>query len=75
MFSEKQYIKWSDKIEKSKSYDKFLFVATLLPLFPDDFLCYFSGLIKMSSKKFIWIIILGKPWCILAYSIMFGLMG
>lgn len=75
MFSEKQYIKWSDKIEKSKSYDKFLFVATLLPLFPDDFLCYFSGLIKMSSKKFIWIIILGKPWCILAYSIVFGLMG
>lgn len=42
-------------------------------MFPDDFLCYFSGLMKMNSKKFIWIIILGKPWCILAYSIVFGL--
>ena len=42
-------------------------------MFPDDFLCYFSGLMKMNSKKFIWIIILGKPWCILAYSIAFGL--
>ena len=73
MFPQKQYEKWSKKIEKSKSYDWFLFVATLLPLFPDDFLCYFSGLIKMNSKKFIWIIILGKPWCILAYSILFGL--
>ena len=42
-------------------------------MFPDDFLCYFSGLMKMNSKKFIWIIILRKPWCILAYSIVFGL--
>ena len=73
MFSDRTYDKWSRKIEKSKSYDRFLFVATLLPLFPDDFLCYFSGLMKMDAKKFIWIIILGKPWCILAYSIVFGM--
>lgn len=73
MFPRKQYEKWSRRIEKSKSYDWFLFVATLLPLFPDDFLCYFSGLIKMDRRKFIWIIILGKPWCILAYSLGFGL--
>lgn len=73
MFPENQYIKWSRRIAKSKSYDVFLFIATLLPLFPDDFLCYFSGLVKMNSRRFIWIIILGKPWCILAYSIAFGL--
>ncbi len=73
MFSDHTYDKWSRKIEQSKSYDRFLFVATLLPLFPDDFLCYFSGLMKMDTKKFIWIIILGKPWCILAYSILFGM--
>lgn len=73
MFPAKQYEKWSRRVEKSKSYERFLFIATLLPLFPDDFLCYFSGLIKMNSKKFILIIILGKPWCILAYSIAFGL--
>lgn len=72
MFSRKQYDKWSRRIEASKSYERFLFIATLLPLFPDDFLCYFSGLMKMNSKKFIWIIILGKPWCILTYSIVFG---
>ncbi len=73
LFPENQYRKWSGRVEKSKSYGLFLFVATLLPLFPDDFLCYFSGLMKMNSRKFIWIIILGKPWCILAYSIAFGL--
>lgn len=73
MFSEKQYLKWQAKVANKKSYDIFLFVATLLPLFPDDFLCYFSGLMNMTRKRFIWIIILGKPWCILAYSIVFGL--
>lgn len=73
MFSEKQYEKWSTRIERSKSYEGFLFVATLLPLFPDDFLCYFSGVMKMSSRRFVWIIILGKPWCILVYSILFGM--
>lgn len=73
MFPRKQYEKWSRRVEKSKSYEWFLFIAMLLPLFPDDFLCYFSGLMKTNSKKFIGIIILGKPWCILAYSIGFGL--
>lgn len=73
MFPRKQYEKWSERIEKSRSYEWFLFIATLLPLFPDDFLCYFSGLMNMNSRRFIWIIILGKPWCILAYSIVFGL--
>ncbi len=73
LFPRKEYEKWSKRIEKSGSYGLFLFVATLLPLFPDDFLCYFSGLMKMNARKFIWIIILGKPWCILAYSLGFGL--
>ncbi len=75
IFLEKQYLKWKGKVEGKKSYDAFLFIATLLPMFPDDFLCYFSGLIGMDKKRFIWIIILGKPWCILAYSIAFGLIG
>ncbi|MCR5482456.1 MAG: VTT domain-containing protein [Clostridia bacterium] len=73
-FSEKQFYKWQSRIEKSKSYTWFLFLAILLPLFPDDFFCYFSGLIKMDSRKFTWIIILCKPWCIMAYSIIFGVL-
>lgn len=75
IFPQKQYEKWSRIVKESKSYERFLFIATLLPLFPDDFLCYFSGLIKMDKKKFIWIIVLGKPWCILAYSYLFGLIS
>lgn len=59
-------------VNNKRSYTVALFLAILLPLAPDDFFCYFSGLTGMSTRKFVWIIILGKPWCILAYSIFFG---
>ena len=72
LFSAKKYEKWSHWIETKKSYDIVLFLAILLPLFPDDFFCYFTGLTKMRAKKFIWIVIITKPWCILLYSLLFG---
>ncbi len=73
LFSQDKYKKWSTWISKSKSYTAFLFLAMLLPLFPDDFLCYLTGISKMTAKRFAWIICLGKPWCILAYSFGFSL--
>ena len=66
-----RYQKWTDWVNTKKSYTMVLFLAILLPLAPDDFLCYFSGLTGMSAKRFTWIILLGKPWCILAYSLFF----
>lgn len=59
-------------VNQRKSYTVVLFLAILLPLAPDDFLCYFSGLTYMPARKFTWIIILAKPWCILFYSIFFA---
>lgn len=53
MFSEKYFEKWKAKFEGKRSYDRFMFIATVLPLFHDDFLCYFSGLIGMDKKRFI----------------------
>ena len=73
LFPSGRYNKWSVWASKSKSYTDFLFMAMLLPLFPDDFLCYLTGVSKMTAKRFIWIIVLGKPWCILAYSLGFSL--
>ncbi|MFC2822369.1 MAG: TVP38/TMEM64 family protein [Spirochaetales bacterium] len=72
MVSIERHKKLIDWVEKKKSYTLILTLAILLPLAPDDFLCYFSGLTRMSAKKFIWIIILAKPWCILAYSLVFA---
>lgn len=59
-------------VNRKKSYTAVLSLAILLPLAPDDFLCYFSGLTGMSARRFIWIIVLAKPWCILGYSIFFA---
>lgn len=73
LFPSGKYFKWSDWASRSKSYTAFLFMAMLLPLFPDDYLCYLTGVSKMTARRFIWIIILGKPWCILAYSLGFSL--
>ena len=67
-----KYGKWVRWVNEKKSYSLVLFLAILLPLAPDDFLCYFSGLTSMSAKRFTWIILIGKPWCILFYSLFFA---
>ncbi len=72
MFSGKKYDKWAGWAAESKSYTVLLFLGMVLPLFPDDYFCYFTGITKMSFRKFAAIIIVGKPWCILAYSIIFS---
>ncbi|MCI8327612.1 MAG: TVP38/TMEM64 family protein [Lachnospiraceae bacterium] len=72
MFPGKKYDKWAGWAAESKSYTALLFLGMVLPLFPDDYFCYFTGITKMSFRKFAAIIIVGKPWCILAYSIIFS---
>ncbi|WP_459848549.1 VTT domain-containing protein [Fusibacter bizertensis] len=72
MVSIERHQKFVEWVQKKKSYTVVLALAILLPLAPDDFLCYFSGLTQMSARKFIWIIILAKPWCILGYSLFFA---
>lgn len=72
MVSMEKYQKWIDRINRSKSYTVFLAACILLPFVPDDFLCYFSGLMDMPPKKFITIILAGKPWCLLFYSLFFA---
>lgn len=74
IIKEKNYDKCVAWINKKKSFPIALFAAILLPLAPDDALCYLSGLTKLKFSNFTWIILLGKPWCILAYSFGFGLL-
>lgn len=67
VFGEEKFDKYKDKI-KEDSYEKFFAWAILLPVAPDDFLCYLTGLSNMSLKKFVKIIFLCKPLPIFAYS-------
>lgn len=73
LFSKGRYDRWWARAGESNSYALFLFTAILLPLFPDDFFCYFSGLTTMKPRRFISILLIAKPWCILAYSLGFSL--
>lgn len=71
MFPNGKYESYVEWVKKKRSFTWLLFWSILLPLAPDDFLCYFSGISDMDTKKFVWIIILAKPWCILFYSFLF----
>ena len=68
----KKYDRFVAWMGRRKSYTVALFLCILLPLAPDDFLCYFSGLIKMKPRTFNLIILAAKPWCILAYCLLSG---
>lgn len=73
IFSEKQYQRGLKKMEKwHKSYPVFLWIAICLPISPDDFLCYFTGLTDMKFKKFALIILTSKPLTIIIYGLIFG---
>lgn len=72
MISLNKYESYLKRLNWSKGYTTILFFSILLPLAPDDFFCYLSGLIDMSPRKFTAIILIAKPWCILFYSIFFA---
>lgn len=67
LFGEETFDKYKDRI-KDRAYEKFFAWAILLPVAPDDFLCYLTGLSDMSFKKFATIILLCKPPSIFIYS-------
>ena len=63
-------MRWLEK--QKKSYPVFLWIAIFLPISPDDFLCYFTGLTEMKFKKFALIILTSKPFTIIVYGLIFG---
>ena len=55
--------KWREK------FDVLFAAAIFFPFAPDDLLCYLAGLTKMTSRRFLAIILLGKPVSIALYSL------
>jgi len=45
--------------------DVFLFLALLLPFFPDDLLCILAGLTEIRPARFFLIALLARPWGLL----------
>lgn len=63
-----QYDKYSAWLDKGKKFEIFFSLAILLPIAPDDLLCFLAGLSKMTLKKFTSIILIGKPVVLVMYS-------
>lgn len=72
LFKEETIDKYLSYIRNNK-FTKIFFVGIFLPGLPDDLLCYVAGLSKMNYKKFLFIIIVGKPLALLMYSIFIEL--
>jgi integral membrane protein len=64
-----KYIKWT---KNQKKFNWFFALCIVAPAAPDDVLCMLAGLTQMKFWTYFWIIVLGKPWTIAAYS--FGLL-
>ncbi len=65
----KKFEKYIHVTEGRNNFDKFFTVAIFVPGAPDDFLCYIAGLTNMKLRKFILIILLGKPLSIAIFSL------
>ena len=52
--------------------DAFLVLAFLLPFFPDDLLCILAGLSDIPRGRFLAIVVLARPWGLLAASALGG---
>lgn len=69
-FQEKSIRKYTQLLQK-KNFQRFFVWAIILPGAPDDLLCYLIGLTPIQTERFCKIILLGKPICLLGYSLGF----
>ena len=60
-----KYLKLTGNVGK---WECFLFIAFLLPIFPDNALAYIASLSNMKFRRYLWICVLAKPWQLLLYS-------
>ncbi len=65
---DKFYRKYQKFLTKQKQFDHIFALLIFLPVAPDDFLCHLAGVSSMSLRRFIVIILLGKPLAIFFYS-------
>lgn len=54
---------------RGNSFDKIFVLGIFIPGLPDDLLCYIAGLSDLGFRKFLLIILLGKPLALLMYSL------
>lgn len=73
LFKEKTINKYQKYIKENYFYRIFV-IGIFFPILPDDLLCYIAGLSQITFKRFIAIILLGKPISLLTYSLFMELL-
>lgn len=68
--SKKNLTKYGEIIRRKQ--DTFLFLSFLLPFFPDDLICILAGLTQISFRRFLILVVLARPWGLLAASAIGG---
>ena len=58
----------------NNNFKKIFFIGIIMPFFPDDLLCYISGISNISFKSFLSIILIGKPIALLMYSLFMNIL-
>ena len=56
------------RITEHRNFTVLFAIAIVLPIAPDDFLCYMAGTTAMRWRTYTLIILLGKPWAVIAYT-------
>ena len=54
---------------RSPHFTRAFATAIALPIAPDDLLCYVAGTTRMRWRTYVWIILLCKPWALIAYGL------
>ena len=70
LFGENLLNKYENWTKEKKTFERFFAAAIFLPVAPDDFLCYLAGTTAMSWRRFVLIILTGKPFAIFLYSFL-----
>ena len=70
LFGQNLIDKYDSWTRNNGKFDKCFAIAIFMPIAPDDFLCYLAGTTAMTWRKYILIILLGKPFAILIYSML-----
>lgn len=68
--SGKMWERYGEVIRQKR--DVFLFLAFLFPFFPDDLLCIMAGLTNISFRRFLTLVLLGRPWGLLVAAAVGG---
>lgn len=69
LFGQQLLDKYDGWTRQGNRFERLFALAIFLPIAPDDFLCYLAGTTSMTWKKFVLIILSGKPFAILMYSL------